>query len=247
MQQKRKKKEISEHKRIVGGSPATLGEFPYQVALYNLQKGTICGGSIIASNLVLTAAHCVRSLTNGDTPAGSLQVISTNDRSSDQNSDQTKTGTRVFIHSSYTSSNSFLNRRDIAVIQLSSSFNLNSNTATVRLAQDTNLEIPPRTATVTGFGTTVSNSNGNSNVANVMQKVDVPLVDDATCVAAAQANNLPGLPVATVCAGSPGKDSCSGDSGGPLVVRDSQGIINQIGVVSTGTKTTNPQDVELVV
>ena len=44
--------------RIVGGSTATAGQFPYQAGLDRL-GGHWCGGSIINNNHVLTAAHCV--------------------------------------------------------------------------------------------------------------------------------------------------------------------------------------------
>ncbi|XP_011062186.1 PREDICTED: chymotrypsin-1-like [Acromyrmex echinatior] len=47
-----------EPEAIVGGQTATPGEFPHQVSLkYN--GNHVCGGSIIASNKILTAAHCV--------------------------------------------------------------------------------------------------------------------------------------------------------------------------------------------
>jgi len=44
--------------RIVGGEEAPLHEFPWQISLRNLGSH-ICGGSIINSNQVITAAHCV--------------------------------------------------------------------------------------------------------------------------------------------------------------------------------------------
>ena len=46
---------------IVGGTPAPEGKYPYQVRLYESmedEKGH-CGGSLIAPQWVLTAAHCV--------------------------------------------------------------------------------------------------------------------------------------------------------------------------------------------
>lgn len=48
--------------RIYGGNIAGANQFPYHVALIlNLPNGTfyICGGSIIAPRVILTAAHCV--------------------------------------------------------------------------------------------------------------------------------------------------------------------------------------------
>lgn len=55
-----KLKDIPSQSRIVGGSLAAAGEFPYQVALLRSKadKSIWCGGSIIDANWILTAAHC---------------------------------------------------------------------------------------------------------------------------------------------------------------------------------------------
>ncbi|XP_064880506.1 transmembrane protease serine 5 isoform X2 [Oncorhynchus nerka] len=44
--------------RIIGGVEATLGRWPWQVSLYYSNRHT-CGGTIITSQWVVTAAHCV--------------------------------------------------------------------------------------------------------------------------------------------------------------------------------------------
>ena len=49
---------------IIGGSEAEPGAWPWQVALIqrtqpNAYFGQFCGGSLIAPDWVLTAAHCV--------------------------------------------------------------------------------------------------------------------------------------------------------------------------------------------
>ena len=52
---------IYDSTRIVGGSPAKQGWFPWQVALMDFGHFTepFCSGSVIHKNWVLTAAHCV--------------------------------------------------------------------------------------------------------------------------------------------------------------------------------------------
>lgn len=52
----------SKNNRIFGGEGASIGQFPYQVSLQLRSSGDnfvhFCGGSIMTSRYVLTAAHC---------------------------------------------------------------------------------------------------------------------------------------------------------------------------------------------
>ncbi|MEE6484690.1 hypothetical protein FKM82_013977 [Ascaphus truei] len=48
----------SKSARIIGGSDALLGRWPWQVSLY-LNNKHVCGGSIVAHQWIITAAHCV--------------------------------------------------------------------------------------------------------------------------------------------------------------------------------------------
>lgn len=51
-------KSVNIMNRIVGGSGAVLGQWPWQVSLH-VQGTHVCGGSIITHQWIVTAAHCV--------------------------------------------------------------------------------------------------------------------------------------------------------------------------------------------
>ena len=44
--------------RVVGGKATDPDRFPYFVALVGSSGSVACGGSLIAQDVVLTAAHC---------------------------------------------------------------------------------------------------------------------------------------------------------------------------------------------
>ena len=46
---------------MVNGTPARDGEVPWQVILEDMNCATLCGGSIINTRFILSAAHCIDS------------------------------------------------------------------------------------------------------------------------------------------------------------------------------------------
>jgi len=205
--------------RIVGGEDAYYGEFPHQITL--LRGGPdgslMCGGSLVDSNWVVTAAHCCdgQSARRLGVAVGNHNLYSDD---SDQENIQVK---RIVMHPSY---DSWTVENDICLLELETPATLGSKVGTISLPSQNEEYDAGTECTVTGWGTT---SEGGS-LASVLQKVTVPVVSDADCRDAYGQNDIAD---SMICAGldKGGKDSCQGDSGGPFMCG------NQLsGVVSWG-------------
>jgi trypsin len=202
--------------KIVGGVEATRGEFPFIVSLQQNFGGHFCGGSLISKNWVLTAAHCVDSVDK--------VVIGLHQHNNTSGAEVIKPK-QIIRHPQYSDQTSDY---DYALIELSQ----DSKFQPVPI-NTTEIAIPTNgsqiMATVAGWGVTREDSY---NLPAVLRKVDVPLVDSATC----NADYKNTITDRMICAGytQGGKDSCQGDSGGPLVATDKNNQRFLIGVVSWG-------------
>ncbi|XP_049840403.1 trypsin-1-like [Schistocerca gregaria] len=200
--------------RIIGGTNADIGDYPWQVSFQKLGSHN-CGGSIISSSWVLTAAHCVDGL--------SLSWMSFRVGSSIRESGgsvlQASSG---FMHGQYDRDTTDY---DIAVVQVSGSL-LGSNAQAVGLPSDGYDPAGGLAVTVTGWGDT---RTGGPAAAN-LQKVDISIVDRKACRSIFAKTNT--VTDRMVCAGQAGQSVCNGDSGGPLVSGNTQ-----VGIVSWGSRT----------
>jgi secreted trypsin-like serine protease len=230
--------------RILGGEPAAPGAWPWQVALISVGEdpfqGQFCGGSIIASTWILTAAHCVydeapdHSLSQ-TRPAEIQVLVGTNVLAVGDGEFIDVTG--IYPHPDYDPT---LIDNDIALIRLAHA-PTDPDVAFVRLptlAAEAEYAPAGGTAIVTGWGRL---QNGRFPEDLMQVQIQMLAREDCNQSAVGDAPPKPGVIVTgpitdnMICAlVQGGKGSCNGDSGGPLVVMLADRSYLQVGIVSWG-------------
>lgn len=183
--------------RIVGGQTATPGQFPYQASLRSTANSHFCGGFVISSRWVGSAAHC----TINRSPANTLIVVGAQNRIT---GGITHSVSRVVNHPNYVSS-TLIN--DVSVIQTTNEI---IETATVRRIALGSEFVTGGHAIASGWGQT---SHPGSAAAE-LQFVQVDVITNEACrlrLAATQASRIFD---STICTSSPiNVGMCMGDSG----------------------------------
>jgi trypsin len=223
--------------RIVGGSTASITDYPYQVALvFDTRFGgsdydrQFCGGSLITTYIVLTAAHCV---IDGD-PDGGNSSLDANDVDLVLDRTQLSGGGGLHI-SAFTGAywnnayNATTSEYDVGYIVLATGVS-GGGRILLAGADEGALWAPGAQTFATGWGDT---SDGGTS-ADLLRAVTVPRIADPDCSASDLGSDF--LPATMLCAGSlsGGIDTCQGDSGGPLAAPAEGGIRRQVGVTSWG-------------
>lgn len=205
-------------------------KYPWMVALMSSSGAQFCGGTLVASKYVVTAAHCMFYDQNAQQPVPKTEV---NVRIGDHDlaatgetsiAEKTIAVTNIFNHESYAPAGGSLNN-DITVLELAEEVDINTYTPAC-LAQTSDTDtFNGKTAQVYGWGTTSSGGQSSSK----LLEVSVPVVTSTQC-----ATSMGPMENGQICAGGEaGKDSCQGDSGGPLSY-ESNGQHILIGDVSYG-------------
>eukprot|EP00094_Tigriopus_californicus_P011000 TCALIF_10611-PA protein Name:"Similar to Chymotrypsin BI (Litopenaeus vannamei)" AED:0.23 eAED:0.23 QI:0/0/0/0.6/1/1/5/0/268 len=190
--------------KIVGGQEATPHSHPFIVNLI-LDLFYFCGGSLIAPNVVLTAAHCTDGVNSVKVTAGAHKL------SANEPSQQVQTSTNIITNADFSLD---LVDNDVALIILDEPFEINEFVSTIALS-----EAEPAVGEMvqaTGWGKTRDGILATTS--DILMDVTIPVGDDAD----AESVYGPDLDYTTkICIDTTGGlGTCQGDSGGPLFVND---------------------------
>ena len=238
---------------IVGGKVAPEGKYPWQVRLYTSMddgKGR-CGGTIIADQWVLTAAHCAVADPDATANVVPLGAIVVGYGSTDRTKTTKIESEKIVVHPLYLE-HGIAGNADLALIKLKRPI---ANAKPVQLADpqlNERLLTPGAKVTVTGWGalwdpedkgilemlsqlTAGADLDERLNYPLKLHQVDIQVMDNESCSAVFQTSNIK-VTDRAICAMSPTsrKNACYGDSGGPLVASTGSKKFVQVGVVSRG-------------
>ena len=194
---------------VVGGTAVPRGTWPDTVAVFG--KRGLCSGTLIASDLVLTAGHCI-----GIEPYA--VVVDTIDYAVPGGDQRTVKWARSYP--------AWETTYDVGIVMLEHPVAIQPRA----IAKACKLA-PATPVTVVGYGlTTVAGDGENSRLHQAtIPVVDATCTDDPACAASV-------APGGEFTAGGQGADSCFGDSGGPIYFDTKHGPA-LIGVVSRATGT----------
>ena len=213
--------------RIIGGNNAQVNEYPYAVSIQD-ENGHICGGTLIAVDTVLTAAHC-SPMTMGKALKDIKVVVGRSDLS-DKSAGEELSIRKEKIHTGY---NRFDN--DFALLFLRSATMMGK---VIELNKEATDPEDLSLVIVVGWGD-VDESENVRQMANVLQEANLKVVSNEQCnnsvgtVGTYQVSYKGFISDTMMCAWHRKRDSCQGDSGGPLMVRINGGH-KQVGLVSWG-------------
>ncbi|GAB6033673.1 hypothetical protein CHUAL_013731 [Chamberlinius hualienensis] len=188
--------------KIIGGQPVTKGKWPWQAAILNRFKEAFCGGTLIAAQWVLTAAHCLRKRL--------FVRLGEHDLGQSEGTEQEYRVANHFVHPDYDPETV---DNDVALLKLSSPILWTKYVQLACLPKASSALPQDRLCVILGWGKETHLAVLGTEV---LHQARVPIVDMKNCLEMYEdyyiTKNM-------FCAGHPrGRvDSCAGDSGGPLL------------------------------
>jgi hypothetical protein len=224
---------------IVGGEGISIAEAPWQVAVdyspafkagNGFRRG-LCGGTLVAPTLVVTAAHCVSNDDGVFQPASHYSVIS--GRSMLAASDGLESLVdRIFVFKDARGKPLFdraTGAWDMVMLHLTTA----AVGTPIKLAgaDEAALWAPGRPAFVSGWGSV----SERPRYPHSLRGAEIGVMPNSTCE---QIYVRGWDPTTSMCAGTflGQRDTCYGDSGGPLVVATSTGEFRLVGDTSFGRR-----------
>lgn len=185
---------MNAQQRIIGGSNANISEAPWQV-LIQKSNGDFGGGSVIAPNVILTAAHVVKNATTSQ-----IQVGAGVSKRSELNVSSLYGVTKIICHPTL----------DAALLILSRNLLIGNNIKTIDIlnSNKSSLYNVGNTVFITGWGINASGTNPDQ-----LQKTNITIVNNSEAPYPIENGEFLGLANA--------KQVSSGDSGGPWAIWDS--------------------------
>ncbi|XP_068624117.1 chymotrypsin-like elastase family member 2B [Battus philenor] len=203
---------------IVGGEKTKAGDWPWHVAIYRLYRNEIkyiCGGTLLSTNFVLTAAHCASIRGQAVIPEILNVVLGKHNLVGGDVAIQEKEVFKIILHERFNYQISLDN--DIALLKLRTEVTFTDYVQPACLWNDKALDKYPAKeifGTVIGWGFDQTNE-----LSTQLRQASMPIVPENICYKSNPLFYAKVLNDNKFCAGSKnGTSACNGDSGGGFFV-----------------------------